>query len=91
MTQKPTVEIYGTRTCPFCIAAKALLDRKNVSYAEIDVGAEPERRAEMMQRAHGKRTVPQIFVGETHVGGSDELHALERAGKLDPLLQGKAA
>ena len=91
MTQKPTVEIYATRSCPFCIAAKALLDRKGVGYDEIDVGAAPERRAEMMQRAHGRRTVPQIFVGDTHVGGCDELFALERAGKLDGLLNGRAA
>ncbi|WCR10302.1 glutaredoxin 3 [Paracoccus stylophorae] len=91
MTQKPTVEIYATRTCPFCTAARQLLDRKNVAYAEIDVGADPARRAEMMQRAQGRRTVPQIFIGDTHVGGSDELHALERIGKLDPLLEGRAA
>lgn len=91
MTQKPAVQIYTTRTCPFCIAAKALLDRKGVSYTETDVGAAPEARAEMTRRAGGRRTVPQIFVGETHVGGCDDLHALERAGRLDPLLQGRAA
>lgn len=91
MTQNATVEIYLTRTCPFCISAKALLDRKGVGYSQIDVGADPDRRAEMMQRANGRRTVPQIFVGETHIGGSDELYALDRAGKLDPLLKGQAA
>ncbi|MBU3031248.1 glutaredoxin 3 [Paracoccus marinaquae] len=91
MPPKPQVEIYLTQTCPFCIAARSLLRRKGVEFTEIDVGARPERRAEMTQRAHGRRTVPQIFVGETHVGGSDDLHALERDGRLDPLLQGRAA
>jgi glutaredoxin 3 len=82
----PTVEIYTTRYCPFCRAAKALLKRKSVNYSEIDVGRDWERREEMIQRAHGSMTVPQIFIGAMHVGGNDELHALERAGKLDPLL-----
>lgn len=80
------VEIYTTRTCPYCIAAKALLSRKGITFEETDVGAEPGLRAEMMQRAGGRRSVPQIFIGGEHVGGSDELHALDRAGKLDPLL-----
>jgi glutaredoxin 3 len=82
------VEIYTTRHCPFCNAAKALLKRKGVTYSEIDVSGNFERREEMIQRANGRMTVPQIFIGATHVGGSDELHALERAGKLDPLLAG---
>jgi glutaredoxin 3 len=64
------------------------LESKGVEYTDFDVMANPELRAEMMQRAHGRHTVPQIFVGETHVGGCDELHQLERAGKLDPLLAG---
>lgn len=85
-----TVEIYTTRTCPFCIRAKQLLDQKGVNYSEIDVGADPSLRASMTQRANGKRTVPQIFVGATHVGGCDDLYALDRAGKLDPLLKGAA-
>ncbi|RJL06539.1 glutaredoxin 3 [Paracoccus aestuarii] len=85
-----TVQIYTTRTCPFCIRAKDLLDRKGVSYDEIDVGADPSLRSRMTQRAGGSRTVPQIFVGQTHVGGCDDLYALERAGKLDPLLKGAA-
>lgn len=80
------VEIYTTPTCGFCHAAKRLLDQKGVDYTEIDVWAAPERRPEMMQRANGRRTVPQIFVGETHVGGCDDLYALEQAGKLDALL-----
>jgi glutaredoxin 3 len=87
----PPVDIYTTRFCPYCVAAKALLKRKGVSYSEIDVSSDFERQAEMVQRANGAMTVPQIFIGATHVGGSDELHALERAGRLDPLLAcGKA-
>ena len=82
----PPVEIYTTRYCPFCYAAKALLRRKGVNYSEIDVGRGWERREEMIQRVNGRMTVPQIFIGTVHVGGNDELHALERAGKLDPLL-----
>jgi len=80
------VEIYTTPICGFCHATKRLLDSKGVSYSEVNVMAEPGRRAEMMQRANGGRTVPQIFVGDTHVGGNQELQALERAGKLDALL-----
>ena len=81
-----TVEIYTTPLCGFCHAAKRLLNQKGVSFAEVDVAAQPERRAEMTQRANGGRTVPQIFIGGTHVGGCDDLHALERDGKLDALL-----
>ena len=82
------VEIYTTPICPYCHAAKRLLDRKGVAYTEIDVSRDPASRAAMMQRAAGRRTVPQIFIGSTHVGGSDDLHALDHAGKLDPLLAG---
>ncbi len=82
----PKVEIYTTRYCPYCISAKALLQRKKVEFVEIDVSGDPAGRARMIERADGRMTVPQIFVGVTHVGGSDDLHALERAGKLDPLL-----
>jgi len=85
------VEIYTTRFCAYCSAAKALLKRKGVSYSEIDVSSDFERREEMIQRANGRMTVPQIFIGTMHVGGSDELHALERAGRLDPLLVGDKA
>ncbi len=81
------VEIYTTPICGFCHAAKRLLSEKGVTFSEIDVMRAPERRAEMTQRANGGRTVPQIFVGEMHVGGCDELYALERAGKLDAILQ----
>ncbi|MBC7147635.1 MAG: glutaredoxin 3 [Thioclava marina] len=82
------VEIYVTRTCPFCIMAKRLLDKKGIAYEETDVGAQPQLRAEMMQRANGRRTVPQIFIGGESIGGCDELHALEHAGKLDAMLAG---
>jgi glutaredoxin 3 len=82
------VEIYTTPICPYCHSAKRLLDRKGVSYREIDVSGDPSERAAMTQRARGRRTVPQIFVGDTHVGGSDDLHALDQAGKLDLLLAG---
>ncbi len=81
------VEIYTSPFCGYCHAAKRLLSKKGISFSEVDVIAQPDRKAEMIRRAHGGRTVPQIFIGETHVGGSDELHALERAGKLDSLLQ----
>lgn len=81
-----TVEIYTSPLCGFCHAAKRLLNQKGVDFSEIDVLADPSRKAEMVQRANGGRTVPQIFIGDIHVGGSDELHALERAGKLDSLL-----
>ncbi|OED49515.1 glutaredoxin 3 [Leisingera sp. S232] len=81
-----TVEIYTSPLCGFCHAAKRLLNQKGVSFSEINVLAQPERKAEMIERANGGRTVPQIFIGETHVGGCDDLYALEQAGKLDPLL-----
>ncbi|NNK15370.1 MAG: glutaredoxin 3 [Sulfitobacter sp.] len=80
------VEIYTSPLCGFCHAAKRLLNSKGVKFSEVDVWAEPDRKAEMIERANGGRTVPQIFIGDTHVGGCDELHALERAGKLDALL-----
>ncbi|WP_444920421.1 glutaredoxin 3 [Microbulbifer sp. CnH-101-G] len=80
------VVIYTTRFCPFCIRAKLLLDNKGVEYREIAVDNDPELRAQMAEKA-GRRTVPQIWVGEYHVGGCDELMAHERAGKLDKLLK----
>ena len=80
------VEIYTTPTCPYCAMAKRLLQKKGVAYAEIDVSRDPALRQAMTQRAHGRRTVPQIFVGDTHLGGCDDLYELEDAGKLDPLL-----
>jgi glutaredoxin 3 len=80
------VEIYTTRYCGYCQSAKALLNRKGIAFTEIDVSGDPEGRSKMVERANGRFTVPQIFIGATHVGGADELHALNRAGKLDPLL-----
>lgn len=81
-----SVLIYTSPLCGFCHAAKRLLNQKGVTFTEIDVWAEPGRKPEMIQRANGRTSVPQIFIGETHVGGCDDLYALERAGKLDPLL-----
>jgi len=81
------IEIYTSPLCGFCHAAKRLLKQKGLNFSEIDVLADPNRKPEMIQRANGGRTVPQIFVGDIHVGGCDELYALDRAGKLDPLLQ----
>lgn len=84
------VEIYTTGWCPYCHMAKALLKRKGVDFKEIDVSKSDQRQA-MIQRANGRMTVPQIFIGTTHVGGSDDLHALEHEGKLDTLLKGATA
>lgn len=81
------VEIYTSPLCGFCHSAKRLLSQKGVNFSEINIAAQPARRSEMVQRAKGGRTVPQIFVGEVHVGGCDELFALERSGKLDALLK----
>jgi glutaredoxin 3 len=80
------VEIYSTMWCGYCARARALLQRKGVAFEDIDVDADGDKRDEMIQRAGGRRTVPQIFIDGRHVGGSDELAALERAGKLDALL-----
>jgi glutaredoxin 3 len=80
------IEIYTTRYCPYCHAAKRLLTHKGAEFIEIDVSGDPRGRSEMVARAKGRMTVPQIFIGPVHVGGHDELRALERAGKLDALL-----
>jgi Glutaredoxin, GrxC family len=80
------VVIYTTPFCPYCSRAKRLLDSKGVTYEEIDLYMQPGRREEMVQRAEGRMTVPQIFIDGTPVGGSDDIHALDRAGKLDPML-----
>lgn len=80
------IEMYTTPICPFCLMAKRLLKSKNADFTEINVMGDQAKRGEMIARAGGARTVPQIFIGETHVGGCDELHALEREGRLDPLL-----
>lgn len=82
------VEIYTSPLCGYCHAAKRLLATKGVGFTEYDIWAEPSRKAEMLSRSGGRHTVPQIFVGEAHVGGCDDLFALDRAGRLDPLLRG---
>lgn len=85
-TSTASVKLYTTRFCPYCVQAKRLLDEKNVSYTDIAVDEQPELRSEMMQLS-GQRTVPQIWIGEQHVGGFDDLWALEQRGQLDALLQ----
>lgn len=88
----PEIVMYTTPVCPYCVRAKSLLKRKGVErITEIDVSASAEIREAMMQKAGGRRTVPQIFIGGQHVGGSDDLHALDAAGKLDALLKGESA
>jgi glutaredoxin 3 len=84
----PPIVVYTTPYCSYCISAKALLRRKGVEFTEINVASEPDRRAEMVERTNGLTTVPQIFIGSNHVGGSDELYALDGAGELDSLLAG---
>lgn len=86
-----TVEIYTTPLCPFCWRAKRLLSDKGVDFEEIDLWAEPKRREEMLSRADGRRTVPQVFIDGRGIGGSDELAELERCGDLDRLLDGQSA
>jgi len=89
-----SVEIYTQQSCPYCHWAKELLSRKGVEFQEIDVTADRQMRQTMAERAKGRSTVPQIFIGTTHVGGCDELYALEERGELDPLLaadEGKPA
>lgn len=85
----PQITIYSSMFCPYCHRAKALLKQKGVSFEEIDVDTEPGKRAEMTKRANGGYTVPQIFINGQHVGGCDELYALEAEGKLAPLLGGR--
>jgi glutaredoxin 3 len=82
----PTIEMYTTPSCPYCHAAKDLLKRKGVKFNEINVLGDTAKRQEMVARANGRMTVPQIFIGETHVGGCDDLYDLDHDGKLDPLL-----
>ena len=82
----PRVEIYTKGLCPYCARAKRLLDQKGVSFQEYEVSMDAAKRSEMIQRAGGRTTVPQIFIGERHIGGSDDLAELERSGQLDPLL-----
>ncbi|HLK82250.1 MAG TPA: glutaredoxin 3 [Xanthobacteraceae bacterium] len=82
------IVVYTTPHCSYCVSAKALLRRKGIEFTEVNVAGAPDRRAEMVERANGLTTVPQIFIGPNHVGGCDELYALDGAGKLDALLAG---
>ena len=84
----PKIVIYTTPWCPYCLMAKRLLTQKGAAYDEIDVSGDWDAREQLARKAGGRTTVPQIWIGDTHVGGSDELHALESAGKLDALLAG---
>lgn len=88
---KPNVEIYTWSSCPFCIRAKALLDKKGVNFTEYCIDGDEAARAKMAQRSNGRRSLPQIFINDQHLGGCDDMYALEAQGKLDPLLQGGAA
>lgn len=81
------VTIYTKQTCPYCIRAKHLLTQKKVAFEEIDIEADPSRRSEMITKAHGRTTVPQIFIDGVHVGGCDDLYALDREEKLDSMLK----
>jgi len=85
----PEVTIYTRPYCPYCIRAVELLERKGVAFTEIEAGFDPEKRQEMMRRS-GRSTFPQIFIGGTHIGGCDDMMALEREGRLDPLLKAEA-
>lgn len=80
------VTIYTKPLCPYCTDALDLLERKGVAFNEIDISAQPEKRAEMIQRSGGRMTVPQIFVGEKHLGGCDDIYAMDARGELDPVL-----
>jgi glutaredoxin 3 len=85
MSTTPEITVYSTGWCPYCERARALLERKGLPFREIKVDQDPVERQAMLARSGGRRTVPQIFIGERHVGGFDELYALEKAGKLDEL------
>ncbi len=85
------VEIYTWRTCPFCIRAKNLLTKKSVEFIEYSIDGDEQARAKMAVRANGRRSVPQIFINDQHIGGCDDIHALDAQGKLDPLLQASPA
>jgi len=81
-----TVDIYTLKTCPYCVRAKQLLDSKGVVYQELKVDEKPELADEALQRSGGLKTLPQIFINDTHIGGFDDMHALDQEGKLDPML-----
>ena len=84
----PNIIIYSGPNCPYCVRAKALLKKKGAAFEEVDVKADTVRFEEMLAKSNGKRTIPQIFINGVHVGGCDDLHALDAAGKLDPMLAG---
>lgn len=83
----PEILVYSGPNCPYCVRAKALLTRKGAAFTEYNVREDAQRFEEMLARSNGKRTIPQIFIGGVHVGGCDDLHALDAAGKLDPMLR----
>lgn len=87
----PAITVYTTAMCPYCSRAKALLEKKGASFEEIRAGFNTDLKAQMIERSGGARTFPQIFIGETHVGGCDELFALDAEGRLDPLLSAEGA
>lgn len=82
------VEIYSTAICPYCVAAKQFLDRKGLSYREVRIDTDPQQRTAMLERSGGRRTVPQIFINGTHIGGFDDLVAADRSGRLEGLIAG---
>jgi glutaredoxin 3 len=84
----PQITVYSTTVCPYCVRAKMLLDKKGAAYEEINLSKAPERMSEMLEKSGGKRSVPQIFIGDKHVGGCDDLYELELDGDLDALLAG---
>lgn len=81
------VTIYSTNVCPYCVRAKKLLDKKGAAYTDVNIQQDPDKREEMLSRTGGRTSVPQIFIGDEHVGGCDDLYALESDGKLDELLK----
>jgi len=87
MTIQATIEIYSGDYCPYCARAKALFQKKGAPFTVYDVKSDPAQREAMMQRSNNARTIPQIFINNQHIGGCDDLYALDKAGKLDPLLQ----
>ena len=82
------ITVYSGPNCPYCVRAKLLLDKKGVAFTEVDVRANSDRMLEMLAKSNGRRTIPQIFIGDKHIGGCDDLYALEQAGKLDTMLAG---
>lgn len=87
MSGQPPVRMYSTAVCPYCDRARALLTRKGATFTEIKIDEDATQRDEMLRLSGGRRTVPQIFIGDRHVGGFDDLYALDRKGELDPLLK----